>query len=99
MWLGPPYMNKKMTLLHLAGKCGRRGASGLVMGGPSARRLCRARNSSPNIAAKATDMKPPPDSQRNSRRVRPQKFRKLAIMILPPVDVSRSQDAPQARNQ
>src|SRR5205807_5474125 len=28
-WLGPPVMNRKITLLALAGKCGFRGASGL----------------------------------------------------------------------
>ncbi len=30
MWLGPPYMNRKMTLFAFGAKCGGLGASGLA---------------------------------------------------------------------
>ena len=51
------------------------GASGLTNGvTPSAATACRARNPSDcSRPASATEPKPPPISQRNSRRVRPQK--------------------------
>src|SRR5437899_9500539 len=67
-------MNKKITLLAWAGRGAAFGAIGLTNGVmPSAARHCRARNpSEPSSPARATDPKPPPISQRNSRRVRPQ---------------------------
>src|SRR5437763_12128886 len=63
-----------MTLFAFAGKCGFFGASGFRnLLAPSAATLCVARKpSSPSSAASATEMKPPPACQRNSRRVRPQ---------------------------
>src|SRR5262245_47477364 len=83
MWLGPPYMNRKMTLLAFAAKCGFFGASGLTnaagRGGAAAR---AAKNPSSSSPARATPVKPAPASQRNSRRVRPQKSR-LALPIGP----------------
>ncbi len=67
-------MNRKMTLLAFAGNGGALGASGLTNGvTPSAATACRARNpSDPSRPVSATEPKPPPISQRNSRRVRPQ---------------------------
>src|SRR5436190_21911326 len=67
-------MNRKITLLAWAGRGGAFGAIGLTHGvTPSAATHCRARNpSEPSSAVRATDPKPPPISQRNSRRVRPQ---------------------------
>src|SRR5437764_9552003 len=61
----------KMTLFAFAAKCGFFGASGLaklVLGGAAV-------SESPNNPASATAPKPPPISQRNSRRVRPQNWR------------------------
>src|SRR5947209_311894 len=63
-----------MTLFAFAGKCGFFGVSGfrkvLI---PSAATACVARKpSSPSRAASASETKPPPACQRNSRRVRPQ---------------------------
>src|SRR5438552_11824248 len=79
MWLGPPYMYRKMTLLALAGKCGFLGASGLTnFVCPSAATAWRAKKSSPSMADRATEAKPPPVCQRNSRRVRPQKLRGIS---------------------
>src|SRR5262245_15461498 len=42
---------------------------------PSAATLCRAKKLSPSRPASATPPNPPPTSQRNSRRVRPQNCR------------------------
>src|SRR6266849_2732342 len=64
-----------MTLLALGAKCGflaARGLTNLLV--PSSATACDARKpSSPSSADRATAVNPPPDSQRNSRRVRPQK--------------------------
>src|SRR4051794_17187196 len=69
-WEGPPYMNRKMTLVAFASKWGGLGDSG---SGASAA-VARGRNpSSASIEARARPAKPPPACQRNSRRVRPQK--------------------------
>src|SRR5581483_8284440 len=66
-------MKRKMTLLALAGKCGRRGASGF---GEEAGALADtwAKKASSSRPASARPVKPAPASQRNSRRVRPQKL-------------------------
>ena len=54
MWLGPPYMKRKMTLLALAAKCGFFGASGLANGvAPSAATACAAKKPSPSSPARA----------------------------------------------
>src|SRR5947209_12386176 len=80
MWLGPPYMYRKMTDFAFAAWCGFFGASGLTnLETPSAAQAWEAKKSSPSIAARATDANPPPVCQRNSRRVRPQKFRGMEI--------------------
>src|SRR3954447_6086442 len=74
MWLGPPYINKKMTLLALPGSSGGFGTSGLAAGSDAAARLGK----NPSIErsdVSAAAPKPQPVSQRNSRRVRPQKSR------------------------
>src|SRR5437762_12938281 len=70
-------MNRKITLLALAVKCGCFGAIGFARRlWPSAATACRARKPSrESIAVSATDAKPPPVSQRNSRRVRRQNWR------------------------
>src|ERR1700678_3948555 len=67
-------MKRKITLLALAGNGGALGASGLLNGvTPSAAMACRTiKPSPPKSPASATDPKPPPISQRNSRRVLPQ---------------------------
>src|SRR5690242_6120128 len=67
-------MNRKITLLALAGRGGALGDMGLTNGvDPSAATACRARNPSPpSRPASATAPKPPPISQMTSRRVRPQ---------------------------
>ena len=84
MWLGPPYMNRKMTLLALAGSGG--GLRGERVGdtAPRPRRALREEavaGSSSDVSAAAP--KPQPVSQRNSRRVRPQKFASwFCILVL-----------------
>src|SRR5262245_28509033 len=77
MWLGPPYMKRKMTLLALAVKCGFLGAMGFVNWLlPSAATACRPRKPScDSIDVRASDPKPQPVSHRNSRRVRRQNWR------------------------
>jgi hypothetical protein len=69
-------MYKKITLVAWGVKCGFFGASGLTHSLVlSAATACNLRNpSSPSIPAKATPVNPAPVSQKNSRRVRPQKF-------------------------
>src|SRR5262245_43458115 len=91
MWLGPPYMNRKMTLFAFGAKCGFFGASGLTnFVRPSAAADCAAKKSSPSRPARATEAKPPPACQRNSRRVRPQK---LACFMRYPLQAHGSQPA------
>src|SRR5580704_10823942 len=70
-------MNRKITLLALAVKCGCFGAMGFVKWlFPSAAKTCLPRKPScESIDVRATEAKPQPDSQRNSRRVRPQNWR------------------------
>ena len=73
-WLGPPYMNKKITFRAFAGKCGGLGASGeggaaAVFSDAPARPLKKP--SCASIAVKAVPTNPPPACQRNPRRVRP----------------------------
>src|SRR5438094_440016 len=63
----------KMTLLALAGVIGFLGASGLTNFSPAAARLKKP--SADSNPERATDPKPAPTSQRNSRRVRPQNCR------------------------
>src|SRR5579885_1429808 len=88
MWLGPPYMYRKITLRAFAGRCGFFGARGLTKGtgAPAAR---ERKKSSPRSPARATPVKPQPACQRNSRRVRPQK---LPVMSSP----SSSPDSPMS---
>src|SRR5262245_8948454 len=101
-------MNRKITLRALGAKCGALGASGLANGvTPSAATACDARKpSSPSSAASATAVKPPPASQRNSRRVRPQKLRAIAstplsrkrlVQVDELVEVQRQQAEPPQR--
>src|SRR5882757_21170 len=69
-------MNKKMTLLALAGSLGDLDASGLLIFGAREAAEARCRNPSPaNSELNAAAPKPQPVSQRNSRRVRRQKLR------------------------
>src|SRR5947209_4190350 len=77
MWLGPPYMNRKMTLFALGWNMGRFGASGLTnLLTPSAATASRAKKpSADSRPVRATEVKPPPASHKNSRRVRPQNWR------------------------
>jgi hypothetical protein len=72
-WLTPPYMNKTMHALALAGKCGAFKAKGESGDGPVSEAAdASAKKPSPaSKAVKAVPTKPPPASQRNSRRVRP----------------------------
>ena len=75
MWLGPPYMNRKITLLALAGNGGSLGASGLAHGVfPSAATAwLLMKPSLPSSPVNARDVKPPPIWCKNSRlAVRPQ---------------------------
>src|SRR5262249_32666532 len=66
-------MKRKMTLLALAAWCGGLGASGLRnRSGISAAHARPAKKPSPKSPVSATAPKPPPISQRNSRRVRRQ---------------------------
>src|SRR6476469_2029470 len=68
-------MYRKMTLLAFGAKWGFLGARGLTnLFRPSAATACLAKNPSPSIDESATETKPAPPCQRNSRRVRPQKF-------------------------
>src|SRR6516165_4068856 len=68
-------MNRKITLLALAGRGDFFGASGLPnFVTPSAATACLAKKlSSDKRPVRASPVKPAPASQRNSRRVRPQK--------------------------
>src|SRR3954447_17422627 len=81
MWLGPPYMNRKMTLLAFGSKWGRFGASGLANAlAPSAAVAWESKNAPSRRPESATEAKPPPACQRNSLRVLPQKspvFRRI----------------------
>ena len=74
MWLGPPYMNRKITLLALGAKCGGLGDSGFLNAvTPSAAVACELKNPSLESASiRPSPVKPAPVCQRNSRRVRPQ---------------------------
>src|SRR5215218_6423431 len=73
MWLGPPYMNKKMTLLAFAGRPGGFAASGLAkVDAADARDVKNPSVERSDVSAAAPN--PQPVSQRNSRRVRPQKL-------------------------
>src|SRR5258708_39336648 len=70
-------MNRKTTLFALGPKCGGRGASGLATDcglTDSCAATLPKKPSSESSAASATPVKPAPASQRNSRRVRPQKL-------------------------
>src|SRR5699024_4968004 len=62
---GPPFMNRKMTLLALGAKWGGFGASGLV-----AERSARA-DSPARAPARPSVPKPPPIRRSHSRRVQP----------------------------
>src|SRR5437868_4759850 len=69
-----------MTLFAFGSKWGFFGASGLTnFDTPSAAMACLAKKSSPSRPARATEAKPPPVCQRNSRRVRPQN----CLMVTP----------------
>src|SRR5688572_2904814 len=75
-------MKRKITFLARApkwGGFGARGLANLVM--PSAAWACREKNSLPRSPVRATDAKPPPISQRNSCRVRPQNWRRVMRSI------------------
>src|SRR5262249_9007175 len=68
-------MNRKMTLLAFGAKWGGREASGLSGRGAAAARASRAKNPSRDSRSSSPSaVKPPPASQRNSRRVRPQNW-------------------------
>jgi len=71
MWLGPPYMNRKITLLALPGSGGFLGANGLSHGVlPSAATAWLLMNPSRAISpVNASDVNPPPTWCMNSRRV------------------------------
>src|SRR5579883_1105730 len=75
MWLGPPYMNRKMTLLALAGSIGGLGASGLTNAAGAAVARLPKNPSADNRPVSAAAPKPAPVSHRNSRRVRRQNWR------------------------
>src|SRR3954462_8648311 len=87
MWLGPPYINRKMTLLALAGSRGAFGTSGLL--NCVAARAALVKNpSAESKEVSAAAPKPQPVSQRNSRRVRPQKlFRPLLGISVPLIQI------------
>src|SRR4051794_4542721 len=91
MWLGPPYMNRKITLFAFAGKCPGFGASGLAdLAADSAAPAVRPKNRSrESISTSPRPVKPAPACQRNSRRVRPQNEREeaglLSVMVRSPV--------------
>src|SRR5262245_66569761 len=75
----------KMHAFAFGVKCGFFGASGLrnfVCTSPAAARAGK-RPSFDSIAVSATEAKPQPDSQRNSRRVRPQNCRAMLIISSP----------------
>ena len=74
MWLGPPYMNRKITLFAFGVKCGSLGASGSVRAAVSCADADGSKNpSAESSEVRATEPKPAPVCQRNSRRVRWQK--------------------------
>src|SRR6478672_11032189 len=75
MWLGPPYINRKITLFAFAGSNGGLRANGLANCGPASAR-CEKKPSPDRSEASAAAPKPQPVSHRNSRRVRPQKSRR-----------------------
>jgi hypothetical protein len=69
-------MNRKMTLFAFAGSLGDLDASGLLAFGVIEAADARGNNPSPaNSEVSAAAPNPQPVSQRNSRRVRPQKLR------------------------
>src|SRR3954470_19790800 len=80
MWLGPPYMNKKMTLFAVPGSDGALGASGLANCGAASAR-CEKKPSTDSSDVSAAAPKPQPVSQRNSRRVRPQNSPRALVDI------------------
>src|SRR5215468_4871326 len=74
-----------MTLFALGAKCGFLGASGLTnFVTPSAAAACEAKKRSSSRPARATPVKPAPASQKNSRRVRPQKLRGVCAIVVSP---------------
>src|SRR5438309_985290 len=95
MWLGPPFIIRKMTLFTGVRKWGGFGARGPGVGCWALGVGCWAlawRAKKPSVesmAASAAPVKPPPISQTNSRRVCPQGKRfapfllLLSIIILP----------------
>src|SRR5262245_16765391 len=74
MWLGPPYMKRKMTLFAFAVRWLFFGASGLAKGVPpsAATAWLVKKPSAESKPVSAAAVKPAPASQRNSRRVRRQ---------------------------
>ena len=62
MWLGPPYINRNITLLALAGSGESLGASGFAHGvSPSAATAwLPMKPSPPSIPVNASDVNPPP---------------------------------------
>jgi hypothetical protein len=75
-------MNRKMTLLALAGSLGDLEASGLL---PCGSEAAAARGRNPSLVSSdvnAAAPKPQPVSQRNSRLVRPQKLRCVLLEVM-----------------
>src|SRR4051812_37965949 len=89
MWLGPPYMNRKMTLFAVAGSSGGLGASGFCgCGEAQAAALKKPSPASREVRAAAPN--PQPVSQRNSRRVRRQKvLRSADDMDMPSIKINK----------
>src|SRR5262245_32227363 len=74
-----------MTLLAFPSKWGFRGAKGFTnLAEPSAARDWEEKKSAPSSPARATEVNPAPASQRNSRRVRLQKFDTFISKPTPP---------------
>ena len=72
MWLGPPYMKRKMTLFAFAACIGFFAAIGFRPATSSAAWTIGAKPSRPRRPVSANPVKAPPVCQKNSRRVRPQ---------------------------
>src|SRR5207249_7746714 len=72
----------KMTALALGVKCGFLGASGLTKEAGVAAAARLKKPSAESRPVRATAPKPPPVSQRNSRRVRRQNWRASCFMIV-----------------
>src|SRR5438094_10361754 len=81
----------KMTDFAWAGKCGFLGASGLTnRPGPSSAAAALLKKSSADSSpVRATAPKPPPTSQRNSRRVRPQNWRGVDEWFIASIQVEK----------